>query len=239
MTDPTALVAAPPDFDALLADLAKLSRNHLLYFRIEVGRRLSKAFYHDDPAVYRSSYRQKEGAFRDFVATRGAELADLGLSEQLLRQSLRAFYVVKDLPRAVVAQLVYSHVVQLTAVEDEKTRELLAKATVDNRWTGRALQNAIEAVRGGRWPDADPEQPGLQADDLASPDPAGEPGARTPQPGRVVTRFERTARDLSDLMGQWEAVPVEKLTKEQAARVRAAVAALEGQVAEMKARLRA
>ena len=237
MTDPSAVLPPPPDFDALLADLAKLSRNHLLYFRIEVGRLLSRSFYRDDPELYRSSHRQREGAFRDFTAARRAELADLGLSDQLLRQSLRVFFVVKDLPRALVAQLVYSHVVQLTAIEDDQTRALLAKATVDNHWSGQALQLAIEAVREGRWPDGDPDQPGLQPEGLAQA--PGEPEAEPtrPQPGRVVTRLERSAKDLADLVGQWHAVPVEKLTKAQAARVRSAVEALEQQVAEMKARL--
>lgn len=235
MTDTDVILPPAPDFDALVADLAKLSRNHLLYFRIEVGRRLSQAFYNGDPEVYRSADRRKDVNFRAFVTAKAAELTDLGLSEQLLRQSLRAFFVVKDLPRALVAQLVYSHVVQLTAVEDDATRALLAKAAVDNRWTGRALQKAIEAVHQGRWPDADPSQPGLQAEELPAPE--VEPEAPPPQPGRVVTRFERTARDLSDLMGQWKAVPVEKLTQEQAQRVRSAVQALEQQVADMKARL--
>lgn len=238
MTEDTALAPPAPDFDALLADLSKLSRNHLLYFRIEVGRKLSRAFYHDDPELYRAMHRQKDGSFRAFVAAKGAELADLGLSEALLRQSLRTFFVVKDLPRALVAQLVYSHVVQLTAVEDQKTRKLLAQAAVENRWTGRALQNAIEAVRNGQWPDADPNVPGLQAEDLETESTAeGEAEGRKPQPGRVVSRFERTAKDLADLMGQWQAVPVEKLTDKQAKRVRSAVEALERQVAEMKERL--
>ena len=124
----TALLPSSPDFDAILVDLAKLSRNHLLYFRVEVGRRLSESFCHDGPELYRSGFRHKEGAFRDFVVAKSAELADLGLSEPLLRQSLRAFFVVKDLPRGVVAQLVCSHVVQLTVVEVDKTRVLLAES---------------------------------------------------------------------------------------------------------------
>jgi hypothetical protein len=232
--EPTALEPTP-DFDAVVDELSRLSRNHLLYFRIEVGRRLSSAFYNDDPALYRATHRQKEGSFRAFLAEKADALADLGLNEALLRQSLRTFFVVKDLPRALVAQLVYSHVVQLTAVEDDQTRALLARATVDNQWSGRALQLAIEAVRNGQWPDADPSAPGLQPEGL----PAAEAGpeAPKPQPVRVVTRFERTAEDLGALVGQWEAVPVEKLTKAQAARVRAAVEALERRVAEVKARL--
>jgi hypothetical protein len=144
-----------------MADLAELSRNHLLYFRLEVDRRLSQAFYNDDPEAYRSSYRQKEGTFRDFVIAKGAELAALCLSEQLLRQSLGSFFVVKDLPRALVAQLVYSHVVQLTAVEDDRTRALLAKSPsttsgtdgrcITRSWRGRSTG---DLTRRCRLPDA-------------------------------------------------------------------------------------
>ncbi len=233
MDEPTAL-APSPDFDAVVAERSRLSRNHLLYVRIEVGRRLFSAFTHDDPALYRATHRQKEGSFRASLAEKADALADLGLNEALLRQSLRTSFVVKDLPRALVAQLVTSHVVQLTAVEDDQTRALLARATVDNQWTGRALQSAIEAVRNGQWPDADPSAPGLQPEGLPA---AAAPEGPKPQPGRVVTRFERTAVDLGALVGQWEAVPVEKLTKAQAARERAAVEALERRVAAVGARL--
>jgi hypothetical protein len=51
----------------------------------------------------------------------------------------------------------------------------------------------------------------------------------------LVTRFERTAEDLGARLGQRQAVPVEKLTKAQAARVRAAVEALERRGAEGRA----
>jgi hypothetical protein len=232
--EPTAL-APSPDFDAVVAERSRLSRNHLLYVRIEVGRRLFSAFTHDAPALYRATHRQKEGSFRASLAEKADALADLGLNEALLRQALRTFFVVKDLPRALVAQLVTSHVVQLTAVADEQTRAMLARATVDHRWSGRALQSAIEAVHNGQWPDADPSAPGLQPEGL----PAAEPGPEGPKPhpGRVVTRSERRAEDLGALVGQWEAVPVEKLTKAQAARVRAAVEALERRGAEVGARL--
>ncbi len=79
---------------------------------------------------------------------------ELELSEQLLRQSLRAFFVVKDLPRGVVAQLVYSHVVQLTAVEDDNTRGLLAKvdralAVYRSGTTGFAGRGVVPGGSGG------------------------------------------------------------------------------------------
>jgi hypothetical protein len=236
MDDTTAVELPSPDFDALLAGLAKLSRNHLLYFRIEVGRGLSRAFYADDRERYRAGMGNKNSSFRQFVAAKAAELADLGLSERLLRQSLLTFFVVKDLPRAVVAQLVYSHVVQLTAVDDDQTRALLSKATVDNHWTGQMLQNAIDAVRAGRWPDADPAAPGLQGDPAPAAASELEDPDDTLAPGRVVTRFEKTAKDLGSLVGQWERVPVDKLSKEQKRRMGQAITDLEGRISAIKAR---
>jgi hypothetical protein len=236
MDDKTELDLPTPDFDSILAELAKLSRNHLLYFRIQVGRRLARAFYRDDRALYRASMGTKTSSFRRFTAEKAVELADLGLNEQLLRQSLLVFFVVKELPEGLLAQLVYSHVVKLTAVEDDQTRSLLAQAAVDNGWTGQMLQNAIEAVRAGRWPDSDPAAPGLQMEPLpeAPEEPEPEPVLAT---GRVVTRFEKTAKDVGSLVGQWEKVAVEKLSKDQAKRVRDALGALEQQIAAMKARL--
>ncbi len=72
----------------------------------------------------------------------------------------------------LVARRVTSHVVQLTTVEDHQTRAALARATVENQWSGRALHSAIEAVRNGQWSDAAPSAPGLQLEGL----PAAEAG---------------------------------------------------------------
>jgi len=234
MDEPALPDLPPPDFDDLVGELAKLSRNHLLFFRIEVGRRLSKAFYDHDPGRYRASQGVKGSSFRRFAADRAAELADIGLSDGLLRESLRAFFVVKDLPRELVTRLVYSHVVELTRVEDAETRSILARAAVENAWSGAALANAVLQVRAGRWPDGDPEQPGLQP----VPPPEPEPGAsRSPQTGRVVTRFERTPDDLDNLVGQWEQVPVDRLTSLQRTRVREALAPAKHRLTALEERL--
>jgi hypothetical protein len=52
-TDPAAESAAlTPVFDALLGELTQLSRNHLRYFRVQVGRSVADARYSGDPAAY-------------------------------------------------------------------------------------------------------------------------------------------------------------------------------------------
>ena len=44
---PADSLTAAPDFDRLVARLATLSRNHLLFFRIEVGRTVAAGFLPD------------------------------------------------------------------------------------------------------------------------------------------------------------------------------------------------
>ncbi len=119
-------------------------------------------------------------------------------------------------------------------MEDGSTRELLARAAVDNGWSGSALANAVLAVRAGRWPDGDLEKPGLQA--VHAPP---EVPSKLPQAGRVVNRIERTAKDFDAVIGEWERVPTEKLTDLQRARVRDVVGQLEARVAVLKEKLNA
>lgn len=223
-------IATVPDFDALVERLATLSRNHLLFFKVEVGRALDEGFFSGDANAYRSQDPFKDTSLRQFATERADELRELGLNEQALRKCLHAWYVVRDLPPELVARLVISHVVELARLHDEPTRRLLAQATVDNAWTSRALRDAVLAVRAGRWIDGDPAK-GLQP-----PAPQIEE-ARRPQPGRVVTRFEKTVEDLGELGGQWATVEVEKLTALQATRVRAALAAHKAWIAEVEGRL--
>ena len=52
---------------------------------------------------------------------------------------------------------------------------------------------------------------------------------------RVVSRLERTLADVEDLAAQWALVPGEKWTEGQKARVQAAVAGLEAQLAALRA----
>ena len=64
----------------------------------------------------------------------------------------------QSLPPEAVARLPFTHVVELSRVEDSATRSLLALATLNNNWTSRQLHDAIQAVRAGRWIDGDPAE---------------------------------------------------------------------------------
>ncbi len=133
MNEPALPELPAPDFDELVAELAKLSRNHLLFFRIEVGRRLSNAFYGHDPARYRASRGVKGSSFRRFAAERASELADLGLSDGQLRESLCAFFVVNDLPHELITRLDTPTSSSSTASRTPRP----ARPWPDSRWTTR------------------------------------------------------------------------------------------------------
>lgn len=223
-----------PDWDDVLRDLDALSKNHLLYFRIEVGRSLAERFYAGDVKVYLAKIDEREGSLRRFCKEREKQLEDRGLSEAIVRQCLTAWLVVQELPPEVVRNLLFTHVVQLGRVGDTQTRRTLAQAVVDNRWDGQALKQAVLAVRAGKWIDADPKAEGFQPP-APTPKPSGEDKA--PQPGRVVNRFEKTAEEIEALAGQWESVAVEKLTKLQKERVRDAIGKTEETISRLKARL--
>jgi hypothetical protein len=226
--DTPALASA---FERLLSRLAVLSRKHLLFFRIEVGRAVSDELYGGDPAQYFDQAPNKDNSLRQFAAEKEEQLRDLGLSEATLRQSLRGWFVVQELRHEIVASLMVSHVVELAKVADRATRRLLAEAVHENGWTGSDLKKAIIATEANKWIDGDPRTPGLQP-----PDPEAEP-PHSPQIGRVVTRVEKIAEHVDEVLAQWEQVPVEKLTKKQQARVRDAVRAVKERVARLESRL--
>jgi hypothetical protein len=229
---PADSAALAPVFDALLGELTQLSRNHLLYFRVQVGRSVADALYNGDPAAYHHQASNKDSSLRRFAAHRRDQLADLGLTEATLRQCVRAWFVARDLPDGTLERLVLSHLNLLSQVDDAASRRLLAQATLDNGWTGQELRDAIRAVQDGQWPDADPAAPGLQP---PAPEPTAD--ARPPQPGRVVSRFERSAEELDALIHSWAQVPAEKRSKKQVARVRAAVEAWKAKIARLEAEL--
>ncbi len=229
------IIPAPIDteivnFQALLGVLGQLSRNHLLYFRVEVGRAVAGALFGGDLVAFHDPAWNKAGSLRRFATEHREALADLGLSEALLRQCVRAYFVTQDLPPGTLERLLFSHLNLLSQLEDAASRRLLAQAAVDNGWTGQILREAIQAVQSGRWIDGDPIMPGLQ------PLPP-EPETRPLQPGRLVTRFERASEDLDGLISSWTQVPADKRTAQQVARVRSAVEAWKVKIAQLEAEL--
>lgn len=229
------MIAIHPAFEQTLHKLEKLSRNHLLFFRLEVGRLILDEFYAGDAVAYQLNDRTKPQRFQEFADACAEQLADIGLGEQVLRQCVVAHVVVRTLPVATVAQLGFSQVVELTRVPDPATRSLLAQATVENGWTARQLRGAAEAAKAGLWIDGDLSQPGLQPPDVRDVPPES---AKVLPLGRVVSRFERTVADFDELVGHWQAAAGEKLSKVQRERVRKALAELEARLAEVKAGLR-
>jgi len=227
-------IAPTEPFAETLAALAALSRDHLLYFRLEVGRLLLDTFFGGDAAAYRSTDRTKAHSFAQFATQCAGDLAEIGLHEQVLRQCIVARIVVASLPAPAAEQLGFSRLVELTRVADAATRSVLAQAAIENAWSSRQLKDAAAAVRAGRWLDADPALPGLQPP--AAPEQTAQP-SKLPQLGRVVTRFEKAAAGLETLGAQWRGLAGRKLTATQKLRLGSAVQRLKGQLAALEAEL--
>jgi hypothetical protein len=232
---PVSAVTETAAFDQLIARLHALSHNHLLYFRIEVGRAVLEELYDGDVAALRDNSPNKPRSLRDFARVHAGRLADLGLNELLLRKSIDAHLVVAHLPEEVVRKLVFTHVVQLAQIDDTATRLVLARAAAENGWSGAELQDAMARISAGLWIDADPATPGLQptAPGVAPPP---EPEKKLP-PGRVVSRVEKGAAAFAATTAQWDDLPVEALTAAQRARVERALDEAEARISAMRRRL--
>lgn len=223
--------AVTPDFEPLVLGLEALSRAHLLYFRIQTGRLVATTLYGGDIATMRAALTARDGLLRAFASANAERLDDIGLTENLLRQSLAAWAVVQLLPAPVVDRLGFSHVVELAGVGDDETRRLLAEAAAENRWSRRQLHDAVLSVRAGGWPDAAPDQPGLQ------PEAPPEEAPVVLAPGRVVSRFEKSADALDELADHWASVTPAELAPTQRERVKVAVRRLRLRLEAIEARL--
>ncbi len=219
-----------PDPQATLARLDTLSRNHLLFFRLEVGRLMLELYFGGDPVAYQSHDPKKATSFTGFLESCKEQLSELGLGELVLRRCILTHIAVQSLPPGTVERLLFSHIVELSRVEDQATRSVLALATVENQWSSRQLHDAIQAAQAGHWIDGDPA-PGLQP--VAPPEPE-----KAPQLGRVLSRFERSAEDLESLTGQWKQLAGKKLTAGQKARAKETLTRLKLQLKELEAALR-
>ncbi len=222
-----------PDFQSTLQRMDDLSRNHLLYFRLEVGRILLEDLFGGDAEAYLSRDHHKNVRFAEFLRQCGDRMRELGLGEQVLRACLTAYIAVAGLPPEVVRQLVFSQVVELARVEDSATRLVLARATIDNKWSSKQLRDAALAAEQNRWIDAKPEVPGLQPPEVTEVIPA-----KAPALGHVVSRFERAAEQLDDLSEQWAQVSGKKLSSGQRARMEEALGRLKGKIEALEGILR-
>lgn len=210
-------IVMPNDFSEMLKQLDELSRNHLLYFRLEVGKLLLQEFYDGDFAAYTNPDHNKPQKFNEFTTTCAEQLAEIGLQEQVLRQCIVAHAVVKTLPEQTVAKLLFSQVVALTRVHDAATRGVLAQATVDNGWTSKQLLDAAKAANAGKWIDGDHKAPGLQP-----PLPPPVDGKVTVQ--RLLSRYEKALATVEVLAEQWKTTGLPNATKVQKGRAKDAAA---------------
>ena len=224
----------PDEFADTLHKLDKLSRNHLLFFRLEVGKLLLAQFFGDDVAAYQSQDPDKPQSFVAFASACAEHLADIGLSEKVLRQCIVAHIVMKSLPPPTAAKLAFTQVLELTRVDDTATRSVLAQAAVENHWTTRELKGAVDAQRAGKWIDGDLKTPGLQPPEPTTKQEPQYDASHPPQAGRVVARIEKALADFEEIEAQWKLVDGVKLSDLQKGRVLKAVAGLEEKLKGVK-----
>jgi hypothetical protein len=222
-----------PDFSGTIARLDALSRSHFVFFRIEVGRLLLEDLYGGDPAAYFNRDPNKPSSLAAFVHQHGQRLTDIGLGEQVLRQSIVAHITYTTLPAEIRDSLPWSHLVELSRIGDTPTRRSVALAAADAAWTSQDLRLAAARVRAGLWLDGDPNTPGIQP---VAPPPEPEPSTILPL-GRVVTRFEKAADEVNRLTSAWGALPSQKLSRKQKERMRESLGRLQAQIAAMEAQL--
>ena len=219
----------PIEFTDVLDNLRHLSREFLLGFRLEVGKLLLERFYGDDLRAYQSQDPNKDNSFAQFTQACHAELADLGLGAQVLRNCINARATYLTLPVEVRDNLQFTHVVELARVGNPTDRARLAMDTTRQNWKVGQLKDAIGRLNAGRYYDTDPQTPGTQPPPLPA-----EPVAKPRTPGRVLAQFELTIQDLAVLRADWLAADTARLKNAHRERAKAVVAALKVQLAEIE-----
>ena len=218
-------------FGDILDELERLSRQHLLSYRVQVGALLLAQFWDDDPAAFSSRDPGKEVRFNTFFIEHGEDLRRYGLSQRQARNSVRASIVMRTLPVEIREQLFVTQLIELTRLADPTQRARVAQTAVQQNWTVIQLRDAVSAVRAGLPIDADEETPGVQ---VAAP----EETIRRPVPGRLVTRAEKLAEQVDTWSRQWQQADTTRLRPVQRRRLAAAADALEARVVELRKLLR-
>ena len=91
----------------VLQTLRALTHEHLLFFRVEVGRVLLEQFFAGDAKSYLSKDPGKGQSFSTFAKDNADALAELGLGEQTLRHCILTHMVVTTLPPGLAEPLGY------------------------------------------------------------------------------------------------------------------------------------
>ena len=140
----------------VLATLRNLVRDHLLHFRLEVGRVILDTFFNGSAAAYGDKNPNKESTFNDFLAQNAAELDELGLKPWLLRQCVQVQIVYRTLPSTVRDDLGFSRTLALVKVGDPTMRARLANDALAKRLTLNQFQDVVDSAIAGTWYDTDP-----------------------------------------------------------------------------------
>lgn len=208
------------EFQPILTELATLTRDHFLYYRLQVGSLILDHFFGGSAAAYSDRDPTKEQRFSGFIAQHGEDLEYLGLKEHTLRQCVVLSGVFATLPDVAKKQLGYTRTLALVRMTDPTMRAKLAMTAIAEKWTVTQLRQAVDAARAGLWYDTDPVEPGVQSKPLPTP----EPLAATPQVGRMVSRAERWSADLKEFSVGWATIDPTKATSLQRKRLSKALA---------------
>ena len=232
---PTDIQPAPmtTEFDAVLSSLKSLVRDHLLYFRLEVGRVILDGFFGGDAFAYGDRSTGKQAKFSEFMDTHAEELETYGLKPWLLRECVQVQIVHRTLPPTVRDRLGYSHTLELIRVSDPTKRAKLANAAISQALTVAQFKDTVGAANAGTWYDTDDATPGVQ------PKQAPVAAAIPVQPGRLVTQAEKWVDDAKELAAAWASADQSKIKVVQRGRLKIAIGELRAQLDLLEASIEA
>ncbi len=217
------------EFAELIRALKALSDQHDKTFRLEVGQLILQRLYSGDVVLAQSRDRTKPAKFVDFVAMHAEDIAQLNLSEPLLRRCMQVRICYDQLPLGVRDTLGYSALLAISRVAEPHDRARLAMAAVQQGWTVQRTKEAVALADQHRVWDADSEEEGLQL-----PEPGPAPRL---QPGRLVARTEKWSEAIELWQAEFAQVDVAKLSKAQVERLKAALAAAKARLETVEAGL--
>ncbi|MBI5610348.1 MAG: hypothetical protein HY902_15835 [Deltaproteobacteria bacterium] len=217
------------EFSDAIQVLQKLTRDHERTYRLGVGQYILQRFFGGSAAQFSSKDPGKDSKFSDFLQAHAADLAELDLAETTLRRCVRAHLCHHLLPPTVRDQLGWSALLQISRLGEPNQRARLAMATVSEKWPVAKVKAAVDLAEQNRLWDTEPDQAGLQLPDPKPPAPI--------QPGRLVTRSEKWGEAIAAWQAEFDQIDPKALGKKEVARLRAAVATVRGQLAELEARL--
>lgn len=229
----TAIANIPNSYEDILDAIEAICRDHLLAYRVELGRLLLDQFWHGDAHAFSRRATPEEARFEDFFASSHDELQRYGISQRQARDSVRVAIVVATLPATLSTRVGVGQVLELTRLHDPSARARVMLAALEHNWSTAQMRDAVDVAMA--MPDADAAA--LAAAVAADADAGDDADASPPAAGRMVARAERLARDVADWSATWRQVDASRLRGGQRQRLQAARAALKSQVAALDALL--